>query len=160
MEPNKYNIRQILAAGGVILSLVFVGIEIQQNTNAVKATAVMEYYSSSSEHYALMVNNPELARVIGIVFDDPDKLTQQEKQMYIGFVMAANNIAQSAYRLWTMGVLPDEEWNSTIRSYCPGENSHEKERSLIEMMFNELRDMLLPSFAEVLESACGFNNSN
>ena len=157
MEPNKYNIREILAAGGVILSLVFVGIEIQQNTNAVKATAVMEYYSSSADHYSLMVNNPELARVIGIVFDDPDKLTQQESQMFIGFVMAANHLSQSAYRLWTMGVLPDEEWQSTIQGACPNENTPEKQRSTLEMIFNDTRDQLLPSFAEVLESSCGFN---
>ena len=157
MEPNKYNIREILAAGGVILSLVFVGIEIQQNTNAVKATAVMEYYSSSADHYSLMVNNPELTRVIGIAWDDPDKLTQQEGQMFLGFVMAASHQAQSAYRLWTMGILPDEEWESTIQGICPGEHAGEKERSIFEMIFNETQDQLLPSFAEVLASSCGYD---
>ncbi len=160
MEPKKYNIREILAAGGVILSLVFVGIEVQQNTNAVKATAIMEYYKSAHDIYSMRVDSPEIARVIGIVFDDMNKLTQQEEQIFIGFAMAGLLSTQGAYRLWTMGVLPDEEWESAIQTTCPDENSDEKIRSTMQMIWNGLKSMLLPSFVEAVESACGYNKTN
>jgi hypothetical protein len=119
----------------------------------------MDYYSSSADQYSLMVNNPELAKIITVFFDDPDKLTQQELQMYHAFVMAGSLSIQSAYRLWTMGVLPDEEWDSAVRTTCP-DDAGEKTRATLEMVFNTTRDRHLPSFAEALESACGFNKSN
>ena len=160
MEASKFNIRETLAAGGLILSLVFVGIEIQQNTNAVKATAIMEYYSSSHDQFSMRANNPEIARIISIVFsDDADKLTQQEALMFSGFASAGFLSTQGAYRLWTMGVLPDEEWESAWQTTCPDSNS-EKVRSTLQMIWNESKPLLLPSFVEALESACGFNKSN
>ena len=77
MDPNKFSLREILTAGGVILSLLFVGFELRQNTNAVKATAIQEYASNFREHSALYINDPDMARIITLALTDFEKLNQR-----------------------------------------------------------------------------------
>lgn len=80
MDSNKLQVRELLTAGGVILSLLFVGYEIRQNTNAVKAEAIQEYLNSQREHFALYINDPEMARIIGKAATDHESLSQDERQ--------------------------------------------------------------------------------
>ena len=157
MSSSNYNIREILAAGGVILSLAFVGVELQQNTNAITATAITDYYSSAREQYS-MIADPEMARIAIIVFNEPDKLTDEEAQAYFGLLMASAFTTQGAYRLWTMDVLPDEEWESALKTTCPGDNA--QFTPIFQTWWNRVKPQLLPSFVETVESACGAYSEN
>jgi len=53
-------IREALAALGVILSMLFVGLELRQNTLAVRATALNDLASASRDWLLAISSNPEL----------------------------------------------------------------------------------------------------
>ena len=159
MQFIKFNVREILAAGAVVLSLLFVAIELRQNTEAAKAAALMDYYAAAAENYSMLANDPELARITVNVFFDPEKLSQADHQRFFAFKFAGDHSLQGAYRLWTMGVLPDEEWESALRGYCPREQDDEKIVSTMQRLWNMSKPSLMPSFVEVVERACGFSRS-
>ena len=53
-------LRETLAAVGVMLSLLFVGLELRQNTLAVRATALNDLATGSREYLLTVGSNPDL----------------------------------------------------------------------------------------------------
>ncbi len=149
MDSNKFSGREILTAGGVILSLLFVGIEVQQNTNAIKATAIQEFVSGYREHSALFINDPDMARIIQIAQKDIAKLNDEEEQRYFGWAYAAHLLAQSAFRQWQLGVLPDEEWLIVVKAMCK-DSSHPNQEAKDKL----LDAFLVPSFVKAIDDYC------
>ena len=149
MEPNKFSLREILTAGGVILSLLFVGFELRQNTNAVKATAIQEYASNFREHSALYINDPDMARIITLAMTDFEKLNQEESQRFVGWSYAGTLLAQSAFRQWQLGVLPDEEWSIVVTAICL-----DRKNTNLDALDKALEPMLVPTFVKAIDDAC------
>jgi hypothetical protein len=149
MDSKKFSGREILAAGGVILSLLFVGLEVQQNTNAIKANAIQEFVSGYREHSALYINDPDMARIIQIAQKDIAKLNDEEEQRYFGWAYAGALLGQGAFRQWQLGVLPDEEWIIVARALCKdSSNSNQKAKDKI------LEPFLVPSFVKAVDDYC------
>jgi hypothetical protein len=149
MDSNKFSGREFLAAGGVILSLLFVGLEVQQNTNAIKATAIQEFVSGYREQAALYINDPDMARIIQLAQKDIAKLNDEEEQRYFGWVYAGSLLAQSAFRQWQLGVLPDEEWSIVAKMMCQ-DASHSNN----EVKNKMLDPFLVPSFVKAIDDYC------
>jgi hypothetical protein len=149
MDSNKFTGREILTAGGVILSLLFVGLEVQQNTNAIKATAIQEFVSGYREHSALFINDPDMARIIQIAQKDFANLNDEEEQRYFGWAYAGNLLAQGAFRQWQLGVLPDEEWLIVVKAMCK-DSSHPNQEAKDKI----LDPFLVPSFVKAIDDYC------
>ena len=74
-------IRETLTALGVIASMVFVGLEIQQNTRSMQVSAYQDLMQQISQLNTLVIENPEFAVLLDYdaVFDrDPTTLTDRE----------------------------------------------------------------------------------
>jgi len=134
---------------------LFVGYEIRQNTNAVKAEAIQEYNNSQREHVALYINDPEMTRIIGKAITDDESLSQDEYQRYWGFALAGTYSTQAAFRQWQLGVLPDEEWSIELYMTC-------KDRQIpsLQGLIDAQRPYLIPSFVEAIESGCSQDQAN
>ena len=76
------------------------GLEVQQNTNAIKANAIQEFVSGYREHSALYINDPDMARIIQIAQKDIAKLNGEEEQRYFGWAYAGALLGQSVFRQW------------------------------------------------------------
>ena len=67
---NRWAVRQVASAAAVALSLVFVGLEIRQNTAAQRAQTRQDLSTASRELILTASGNPELLEVFSCLYGD------------------------------------------------------------------------------------------
>jgi hypothetical protein len=107
MERSGLNLQQAIATLGVVLSLVFVGYEIRQNTQVARAAAVQATMEQILQWQAASASDPEWIRIIhdlqnGTSYSDLPTLDQQK----YGWVVASTvRITENRFRQMEMGVI-------------------------------------------------------
>jgi len=89
--PDEHfrRIRQICDKYGVILiivSLIYLAIQIRQNTSTIKAATELETGRMWSELHARVANSPDMADIWDKGLTEPDSLSATEKRRFIWFV--------------------------------------------------------------------------
>jgi predicted amino acid-binding ACT domain protein len=149
-RERRKDLFELIGLATIVGSLIFLAMEIRQNTNAIKATAIQEYTSSARQHLALYVSDPEMAKIIAKAGANIEDLSQEEMQRYMGFLMSASLGSQGAFRQWQLGVLPDEEWSVELKILCA-----DRELPNAKLIDDLLSPFLIPSYIETVESECG-----
>ena len=108
-----YFISQIIAVLGIMLSLIFVGLQIRQNTRATRAASAFEVNRMWAELNLEAARNGEYAQIVRKLFDpatDVEAFADEEKAraelMIFGLVQA--HLAQ--FRLYREGSLLERDW--------------------------------------------------
>ena len=87
--------KEAVAALGVILSLLFVALELRQNTKAIQATVRNDLASASREWTLATATSPELAQA-RVKWEAGDELTEAEfmmvQQLAVGLLRNAENV--------------------------------------------------------------------
>jgi len=82
-------ISQLLAAAGVIASLVFLAMQLRQNTKAIRASSIQNLVQSLSANAQTWVENESLIQVALRANSNPEQLTDVEfARLHFWFVMA------------------------------------------------------------------------
>lgn len=82
-------ISQAVAAVGVILSLVFLAIQLRQNTRAVRSSSIQSLVQSLSDTAQVIVDNEYLVPIMLKARIQPEDLTEEERaRLHFWFVMA------------------------------------------------------------------------
>ena len=90
-------IRETLAALGVIASMIFVGMEIRQNTTAIQTNTSQGVFTQYMDGARPVMENPELAELIVRADTAPGSLSLADSlryNLYLGFEI---NIYESVY---------------------------------------------------------------
>ena len=111
-------IRDTLAALGVIASLVFVGLEIRQNTIAVRGATFQDLTSAGGEYMRAMAHNPEASALWIKARQTPEELTSEEQLRYFYMSRTIWHDAQNAYLQYRRGLLDDELWSVQRAVIC------------------------------------------
>ena len=139
MNPSRVNEwLTLLANFGVIAGLIFLGLEIQQNTIATKATAIQESTNVARQQLLMLATNPDLVELSFKAREDLNqvelkRLRWQSRSFWLGM--------QGLWRQWEMGVLPNEEWEMWNEIIC---NNYAES--------NDWPQTLIPTFVELVES--------
>ncbi|WP_431161975.1 hypothetical protein [Flagellimonas beolgyonensis] len=72
-------IAEIISAIAIIISLIFVGVQIKENTKATQASSFHEIAALDINILLNFGSSPELARIITTFRDDPYSLTEEEQ---------------------------------------------------------------------------------
>jgi hypothetical protein len=116
MDLDKVNKWLTLVANFAILAgLVFVALEIQQNTNAVRSAAVQEATNIAREHPLMYVQNPEVNR---LAMAEYSSLSEEDQQRRFWLDVSFWHAMQGLYRQNELGALPEQEWEVWIRIIC------------------------------------------
>lgn len=103
---SKTSIRELIAAGGVILSLLFVGLEIRANTNAVRGATIQGISDQSIAVTLAITGTPELRAGYAKVLAGREKeLTLAEEDAVGQIYSAAMRITENRFRQMELGVL-------------------------------------------------------
>ena len=78
-EAKTFNLIEVLGLVAVSVSLVFVGLEVRQNTIASRAAAYQEHGSHLSDQWLALAQDPALTRLYMANEDNWDELTEIEK---------------------------------------------------------------------------------
>jgi hypothetical protein len=112
-ERNNKQVKAVIEFAGaiaVLIGLVFVGLELRQNTKAVQAATFQGMTETSSDFLVAIASEPELRRVWSASFTTPNDLSDEEREI-LGFLQNSFWLRmQNAFRQWQIGTLSDEDW--------------------------------------------------
>lgn len=137
---------------GVIASLVFVGLEIRQNTTATKAAAIQEMTASNLVHMDGIAGNSQLAGVLSRGVADIESLTDSEQFQFVLTYNAGLMNTHGLFRQWELGVLPDEDWAHWKARICV-----EAQLPIFQLVWAELKSFYAPTFVDAIEACDEFS---
>jgi hypothetical protein len=138
----------LAGAGAVLVGLVFVGLELRQNTEAVEAASLQNQTDASTEFLLLIASDVELARIWLDASKNPNQLSEIDSLRYFLVSRARWLRMQNAYLQWRRGTLAEEDWSIYDGLICtPGTGG------AIRFITNwdEHRIALAESFVEFVE---------
>ena len=100
----------VLANIGVIAGIVFLAMEIRQNTEVAVSSAELEVSNLQTEFHLRVAENPSLARLYAIGLQDSQDLTDTEKVQFEYLVAGVFLFMEGAYKQYQRGFLPATGW--------------------------------------------------
>ena len=98
---------EIFGTLGVIGSLIFVALEIRQNTNAVRSATIHAIAEMSYDTSMRMAENPELL-AIQRAADNGEPLTIGQRDQLVSFYSGIMRIQQDRFQQYQLGILDEE----------------------------------------------------
>ena len=106
---SAYYISQLIVAVAVVLSLIFVSLQIRQNTVATQSQAIVSALQIGQSEM-LWVGDKEFTPVFLKSIDSPESLTQDEiHQLNVWNIMLLNGRLLD-FQLYELGILSEERW--------------------------------------------------
>lgn len=104
-------LREAAAATGVILGLVFVGIEIRANTAAIQGETLQAISDQSTDLQMQFATDPELVRLMPRVIGDsilPSDLDDEDQYRVLVSYLSIVRVAENRYQQAALGTVPGE----------------------------------------------------
>ncbi len=111
-------IAEIIAAVAVVLSLIYVGRGLNDNTSAIRASSVQEITTGTREALLAVAVDEDLSRITLIGREDPSALTNEELYRFQLFSRQRWLFVQAIWIQRNLGVLDDKVWGAYERVAC------------------------------------------
>lgn len=102
----------------LVLSLVFVGVEIRQNSNATEAQALLELNLAVSDLQLAQAEDGEFAEIIEKGRFNPESLSDAETYRFQNWAYAMLSIHENAYVFFSKGMLEDDHYEAWSVATC------------------------------------------
>ncbi len=113
---TAYYISQILAVAAIFGSLVFVGLQIRQNTRAVKATSHHAVTDSFNAINNMIANDPKLARRWQVGMAGVERLDEHERVSFEFLQLAYMRIFETLHYQYTNGTLDRKLFDAELKT--------------------------------------------
>ena len=104
-----YYIGQTVAVMAILVSLIFVGVQIRQNTREMKSAAAQAVHENFSS-FLVAAGSPEVSEVLTRAFIRFDEMEDAERWVFICHALCFFSSLQDAYEKWREGSLSDDLW--------------------------------------------------
>jgi hypothetical protein len=130
------NLGQIIGALAVVVSLIYVALQIRQNTNAVRAATAQSVHEHFASWYHLLASDESLSQVVIDGLKDYGSLSEKDKARFVATFMAYLSYSQNAFLKWRQGMLAPSlwlGWEQIIMNFAgaPGGRAFWKERGYL-----------------------------
>ncbi len=105
-------IAEIVSAIAIVISLVFVGLQIRGNTKATQASTFHEIAALDIQLLLSFANSQESARIISTFRDNPDSLSEEEHNHGFYFFAAEVRHIENLFLQNENKMLSKKDWNS------------------------------------------------
>jgi hypothetical protein len=131
---DRANIGQVIGAIAVVISLIYVALQIRQNTNAVRSATAQTVHEHFAKWYHLVAADDELAQIVPKGLRDYGSLSEKERVRLVATFMAFLSYSQNAFLKWREGLLAPSLWRGwelvIMNLVCaPGGKAFWKERA-------------------------------
>jgi hypothetical protein len=126
MKPSLDSVSksaEIVGAFAVVLSLMYVGYQVQQNTKAIQSTVHQSLVSHVFEAEGMLLSSSDLAQIILKSNSNAESLTPAERLRSDTYFTFAFVNWESAYLNYQQGLLEEWLWESWDRSNYPDDDS-------------------------------------
>ena len=103
-------IGELVGAGAVVISLIYLAIQIRQNSKIVAANTFQAISATSSDITLRMAENTELTEIMLVAFENPDQLTPKQVMQTQLFLRAAFRNYENYYYQYRLGYLEPDIW--------------------------------------------------
>jgi len=121
--PDSRTIVEMTGLVAVVLGLLFVGIEVRQNTAAMQAATLQGLNDSSQEYLLLVASNPKLIEIQQRAVVEPDSLNDIEAQQYFLLERTRWLRSQNAFHQYQRGTLGEADWVTFEHVICRRDQS-------------------------------------
>ena len=108
------NIGELIGAVGVIITLIYLAVQIRQNTSALKATSHQEATREAADFVAQIAGDGDIARIFSKGGKDWNCLEGDEKLRFSMLLFRVFFNFQNTYNLHQNGGIDDEYWESQL----------------------------------------------
>ena len=104
-------IGELLGAGAVLITLIYLAVQIKQNTSAVATATYESTMTGFNDINVVVAGNPALASVLDRGCQNPDSLTDEEVVQFNSLLRCYSNQWWKLFKLYERGSLPEAEWS-------------------------------------------------
>jgi hypothetical protein len=105
----------LVANVGVLIGLVFVGIEVRNSSNAITAQSAQAVADGYNQYNYLTASDPEIARIAYLGLRDPEKLTDAETVRAAALMRGLFNHYRQVHTLFESGAMSEKLFTSSAK---------------------------------------------
>ena len=114
-----YYIAEIVSVIAVVISLVYVGKQVRQNTQAVRNNTLQNISENQISVHSLLAAHGDLAEVVFKAAAGNGSSEGVDKFRYTSWMHVAMRVLENAYYQHREGALNERNWHSLCRQYGP-----------------------------------------
>jgi hypothetical protein len=107
---NLGNIGEFVGALAVVISLVYLAVQIRQNTRAVRSASHQTLVSTEQAIQASISDNPEVARIVVQANKDFDALNEEDRVRFLMLASRYFSTFENIYYQYSRGLLDEDLW--------------------------------------------------
>jgi len=111
-------IAEIVAAVAVVMSLIYVGKEVQSNTAAVRGAAMQAVATTDADILMAVASDTTLSEIVRLGHQDPSQLTPPDAFRYSLFMRQFWLSFQNIYQQSELGLIDQSVWQSYVSVIC------------------------------------------
>jgi hypothetical protein len=138
-----------LGLGAVVVSLLFVGVEIRQNTAIASAQALLDLAAAANEILLAQAEDEDLAMIVKRGDTEIQDLNDAERARFDALVVSLWNTYEAAYAYHAKGVLSSDDYQPWLATACAS-HQYDSDRTVLD----EGHTSLNPSFMALLQREC------
>jgi hypothetical protein len=105
---------ELLGAIGVILTLIYLAIQIRQNTESSLLTAEASYGREFVAWHARVTAQPELGEIWDTALGNTGELSKEEVRRFIWLIAEFFLIFEGQYKLYQKNCISEDSWQSKV----------------------------------------------
>jgi hypothetical protein len=146
------SIGEFVAAIATVATLVYLAVQIRQNTRMVRTSTYQAALESSNRVNELVLDNPELHRIYRLGRADPSQLTDEERARFRLVIGQLMNVYETMFLQYERGTLDEDFWRARRRALRyvlsqPGIRSQLKQQRV-----HKQRGARVASFEDLIDS--------
>jgi hypothetical protein len=151
------SVAEIIGAVAIVVSLIYVGIQVNDSTRAVRSATASDTSSAISAWYAQVGSDTEATRILLHTMNDPESVTREEALQFVYMIHGLMTQYQIAYYLSEEQTL-DVQLRQSLVNTITGV----REQPGFLMYWQQRRDLFDPDFREFMDDlvANGETNDN
>jgi len=149
------SIAEVIGAIAIIISLIYVGIQVNDGTRAVRSATANDTAAAISSWYEEVGVDQQASHVVLEGFANPDSLTREETAQFIWLMHGLFLQYQAAYYLSQEGTL-DEELRESVTNTILGV----RELPGMRLYWEQRRELFKPSFREHVDNLLTSGDTN
>ena len=106
------HVAEITSAIAVVVSLIYIGLEVSQNTAAVKANTHQSMVDYGREQSEVLLTNESLADLVAKGESNPEALTARERSQFYEFTTWRLSTWESVFMNHERGLVDEEVWRA------------------------------------------------
>jgi hypothetical protein len=104
------NYADVISGIAVIVSLIYVGVQVRSNTNTARSAAAHSVHEAYATWYRMLASDAALAQLVTDGLRDYSSISEVDKARFVCTFMAFISCSQDAFIKWREGSLSAELW--------------------------------------------------